>query len=82
MDKSALAKIQRYINKFRDIGIVLFFSISVDGAIIENYSRPLQNGNVKTEQFYEDLFIFAKHNKYAFHPMVSSYNVKHWIENY
>ncbi len=82
MDKQALAKIQKYINKFREIGIIFYFSISVDGAIIENYSRPLNNGKEKTEEFYEDLFMFAKHNNFAFHPMISSYNVKHWIENY
>lgn len=82
MDNGALSKIQRYINKFKEIGVRLQFSISVDGAIIENYSRPLNNGKIKTEQFYKTLFLFAKHNNYAFHPMVSSYNVKHWIENY
>jgi sulfatase maturation enzyme AslB (radical SAM superfamily) len=82
MDKSALAKIQRYIDKFKNIDIILQFSISVDGAIMEHYSRPLNNGKEKTEEFYENLFIFAKHNNFAFHPMVSSYNVKHWIENY
>lgn len=82
MDKSALAKIQRYIDKFKNIDIILQFSISVDGAIMEHYSRPLNNGKEKTEEFYEDLFMFAKHNNFAFHPMVSSYNVKHWIENY
>lgn len=82
MDKSALAKIQRYINKFKDIDAPLHFSISVDGAVIESYSRPLNDGKEKTEEFYENLFLFAKYNNFAFHPMVSSYNVKHWIENH
>ena len=26
--------------------------------------------------------MFAKHNNFAFHPMISSHNIKHWIENY
>lgn len=82
MDNMQLAKIQRYINKFKNIGVFIHFSISVDGEIIEDYSRPLVNGERKTQEFYDKLFLFAKHNNFAFHPMVSSYNVKHWIENY
>lgn len=82
MDDIQLAKIQRYINKFKNINVHLHFSVSIDGAIIENYSRPLNSGEVKTEEFYNKLFMFVKHNQYAFHPMVSSYNIKQWIENY
>lgn len=75
-------KIQNYIDEFRNLGKDLVFSISVDGKIIENNNRPLNNGIEKTDAFYERMFIFAKHNHYCFHPMVSSSSAKLWIENY
>lgn len=82
LDEIQTQKIQKYINKFRQIGINLQFSISVDGAIIENKSRPLNNKIEKTNEFYERMFLFAVHNNYYFHPMISSSNVKYWKENY
>ena len=81
-DELQLAKIQRYINKFSKIGVSLSFSISVDGMIIENKMRPLNDSSIqKTEEFYERLFLFAQHNTYYFHPMVASNSAAYWIEN-
>lgn len=80
-DEIQLSKIQRYINKFRRLGISLCFSISVDGAVLENYMRPLNDAKEKTNEFYERLFLFAKHNNYYFHPMVAAKSVHQWIEN-
>lgn len=75
--------IQRYINNFKKAGINLLFSISVDGKIIEDQSRPLNNLNDhKNDEFYEQMFLFAAHNNFCFHPMVSSNNVQYWIENF
>jgi hypothetical protein len=74
-DEIQLAKIQRYINKFRRLGISLCFSISVDGAVLENYMRPLNDAKEKTNDFYERLFLFAKHNNYYFHPMVAAKSI-------
>ena len=34
-----------------------------------------------TDEFYELLFSFAKHNGYGFHPMVSAQNVHLWHDN-
>lgn len=75
--------IQRRINKFKKIGTPIQFSISVDGKIIEDLSRPTNNKyDIKDDEFYEQMFMFAKYNDFYFHPMVSSFNVKYWIENY
>ena len=51
------------------------FSISVDGMIVENLTRPLNNNIEKTEEFYERLFLFAKHNTFYFHPMISAESI-------
>ena len=82
LDEIQTQKIQRYINKIRSCGVNLQFSISVDGAIIEDFSRPLNNNQKKTDEFYDRMFLFAVHNEYYFHPMLSSSNIKYWKENY
>lgn len=81
-DEIQLAKIQRYIDKFNKIGVRLWFSISVDGAIVENNIRPLKDNTYKTDEFYERLFLFAMHNEFGFHPMIAANSVDKWIENF
>ena len=76
-------KIQRYINKFNEIGTPLTFSISIDGKVLEEKTRPLNSKkSIKDDDFYDKLFTFAQHNNFFFHPMVSSVSCKDWIENY
>lgn len=76
--------IQKYINRFKNTYLIpLTFSFSVDGKIIEEMSRPVINKNdLKDDEFFEQMFLFAAHNKFYFHPMVSANNIKYWIENY
>lgn len=82
LDKIQTQKIQHCINKFEKIGVRLCFSISVDGKIIENF-RPLNSSEKeKNDLFYDNLFLFAEHNNFHFHPMVSAKNINKWIENY
>ena len=81
-DPVQLQKIQTYIDKFDDGAHQLSFSISLDGAIIENEMRPLNSTVIKDDEYYENIFNFAKHNNFYFHPMVASKSSKHWIENY
>lgn len=83
LDRNAMAKIQHYIDTFKQYDVDLGFSISIDGQIVEDESRPLNNkALVKNNEFYENVFLFAKHNNFYFHPMVSSSNVSKWIDNY
>lgn len=81
-DKVQTQRIQHYINRFRELGSDLCFSASVDGKVIEQMERPSNNGAIRTDEYYEDLFAFCKHNGYGFHPMVASQSVKYWIENH
>lgn len=75
-------KIQYYIDKFKDIGVRMVFSASIDGKIIENSFRPRVNGDQKNDDFYDELFKFCKKNGFGLHPMVSAKSCKYWIENY
>ena len=81
-DKIKTAHIQRYIKQFDYCGISLKFSISVDGKVIEDHSRPYADGSVKDDEFYENMFLFAAHNNFFFHPMVAACNIKYWKENF
>ena len=82
LDEIQTAKIQQYIDDMKQIGVNLLFSISVDGAVIENQMRPLNSKIEKTEEFYERMFMFAYHNNFGFHPMIAAKSVKYWIENF
>ena len=75
-------KIQNYIDKFKELGVRVIFSASVDGKIIEDSFRPRVNGIPKSNDFYDELFKFCKKNGYGFHPMVSAKSCKYWIKNY
>ena len=78
-NKKAVQIIQQYIDNFNAIGCPLVFSISIDGKIIDEKSRP----DFKyTDDYYEDIGAFARHNNFLFHPMISPHNVEHWKENY
>lgn len=81
LDPIQTQKIQRLINQFRKLNTCLCFSISIDGAYIEDF-RPLNTSQEKGEEFYENLFLFAAHNNFYFHPMVASCNADKWIDNF
>ena len=81
-DDNQTLKLQNYIDKFESIGHRIMFSISVDGLIIDQEERPMNNGKVRDEEYYDKLFAFAYHNNYYFHPMLSAHSVNRWIENY
>lgn len=81
-DKRAWGEIQRRIDKYQKLGCPLCFSISVDGAVVEKKARPKNNGFENLDKFYDDMFIFAKHNNFMFHPMIAACDIENWIENY
>ena len=78
----ALQRVQQYINKFKNINCPIVFSVSVDGKVIDDFSRPKNSKETYTDEFYNTLGAFAHTNNFLFHPMISPYNVHLWIENY
>lgn len=69
--------IQKQIDRFKkDLNISLIFSASVDGKICDF-------GRTKVDDtFYKNLINFLDKNDFGIHPMISSNNVKYWIDNY
>ena len=76
-------EIGKLIDDFDSIGCHLHFSFSVDGAVIEDKTRPLANdSSSRVKNFYELAFDFAKKYDCGFHPMVSPNAIQYWKENY
>ena len=78
-------KIENWIQYFKDIGITLNFSASIDGLIVDNETRTFKgnNGTERTEEnFYNKVFSFCKKHNYGFHPMVAPSSIDKWIENF
>jgi hypothetical protein len=75
-DDNLTKEIENWLDKFKNIGIDFVISASIDGKYCDE-SRTLNN-----DDFYLKLKNFL--NKYNFHvhPMVSSFNIENWQQNY
>lgn len=61
----------------------LCFSISIDGAKIEDTNRPLNSTDVThNDDYYEKIFSFSKYTGNLFHPMVAATTIEKWEENF
>lgn len=80
----SLHKIQGFIDKFAANGFRLQFSISMDGKVVDNINRPAadKESEHKNDLFYENIFLFARHNGFTFHPMVAACSIEYWIANF
>lgn len=77
--------VEKYIDKYKEHGVNLTFSASVDGLILEENQRSFvdeKNNNKRTQEFYDMLFDWCKERTYCFHPMVAAVGIEHWCENY
>lgn len=83
-DWEQTCKIQKWIDKFASRGIVLYFSISVDGKVIEDINRPFKSQKEieKDDEYWDRIMLFATHNGFGFHPMVAAVSIEKWIENH
>ena len=81
LDDSLLKVIDYYINQFKLYGTNLFFSISMDGYVIDKQSRPFVSKE-KTDDYYNRIFKFAKFYDFGFHPMISPDTIHLQKENY
>ena len=77
-----LIPIQNLIYSYCKEDVRLTFSISIDGKIVDNYSRPLDSKEVRNDEYYDDIFSFAMENGYGFHPMISAFSIEKQKENY
>lgn len=81
-DDAETENVEKYLKAFKDIGIRMHLSYSVDGKIIEDKSRPINNTIDRDDMFYNRLMNMVKKYGHGIHPMVSAYAIEDWIENY
>ena len=93
LDERTTQRVEENIQRFKEIGIRLGLSASVDGKYLE-HNRPFtkkhgedafifkaENGD-RDDEFYDKLFAFNKKYKMGFHPMVYSNDMHLWKENW
>jgi|WetSurSiteA1Bulk_404760.scaffolds.fasta_scaffold00566_10 hypothetical protein len=81
LDKEKVDKIDWLMQKAKDNKISLWLSISEDGKFC-NENRPFKDGTIRTEEYYRDIFLFAKKWGLSFHPMIYSNGIEKWIDNF
>ena len=81
---STSSLVQSYIDKFRSVGVDIYLSASTEGYVLEDTTRKLINKGeiIRDMSYFDKLFAFCEKNSIGFHPMVSSFNIEKWIENY
>ena len=70
------AKVESYIERLEALGIKFYLSASIDGKYCD-YGRTEND-----DEYYKKLNDFMVKHKYRAHPMISSDNIKYWIDNY
>lgn len=80
MNDETTGKVKMYHKKFKELGILLHLSGSVEGLHCDNLTRP---GAIKyNEEFYKRVFEFFAEIGGGFHPMVAADNIEAWKDNY
>ncbi|MFA5208350.1 MAG: radical SAM protein [Candidatus Paceibacterota bacterium] len=74
-------RVENYIEKFKNIGIRLALSCSMDGKYCED-NRPANGEMIRDDDYYDRVFEFCKKYGYGFHPMIYSTYIENWIDNF
>lgn len=77
-DKEKIKKVQKYIDKFKELNILIFFSYSHDGP----FNINIREKREINEEYYHNVFTFLKFNGFGCHPMVSYEGIENSIQNY
>lgn len=75
-------KFQNLIDQFKELGINLLVSASIDGPLIDPVSRAPVSSNHRSLDDYDVIFEFLSRNGYLTHPMLSPDSVPNWIETH
>lgn len=81
LDKEKAKEVDRLLTKAKENKISFWLSISIDGKYCDE-NRPFKNGTIRTEEYYRDIFLFAKKWNLSFHPMIYSHTIEKWKDNF
>lgn len=84
--KELMKIVENYILLLGKRNCNLIFSISFDGVLLDQLSRPSLDtkhlNKESNEEYFHNLFVFAKRHSFGFHPMISPYLIEQQIQNY
>lgn len=82
-NEQLISIVDNYIALFETSGVSICFSISMDGIVIDQQSRPFNNKNlVKDNNYYTNIEKFAVRHHYGFHPMIAASTIEYQKKNY
>lgn len=88
-----IKRVEDLIEKFRNIGISMLLSASIEGKYMEQnrpfrFNQPRDRGlflpekDLRNDEYYDKVFRFAKKHNCGFHPMVYSNDIHLWQKNF
>lgn len=81
-DSDKTKNVEKLLAESEKQGTRIGLSLSVDGKYSDNISRPMANGRIYTDEFYDRMFAFARNNHFSFHPMISKQAIHLWKKNF
>lgn len=98
LDDEVVEEVEDLLQRFKDIGIHVFLSGSIDGKYMEQ-NRPFKKGQKlgcgigehlylpieaepRDDEYYEKAFAFVKKHRFGFHPMIYSSSIEMWKKNF
>ena len=84
LKQESVDRINKYIEDFKEYGVHISISCSMDGLIVDKYERPFHNNTdkLKTKEYYNRIISFCSYHNFGFHPMISANSLKYQKENY
>lgn len=97
LDDQLIDKVEKIIENIKSLEINIFLSASIDGKFLEKKNRPFRSfermlkthsGLFRPEEdnrddvYYDKLFAFNVKHHFGFHPMVYSYGIELWKDNF
>ncbi len=70
------------LRNLQRVGIRANVSASIDGKYMDDNRPNLAGKNIRDDDFYHKVFLFAKQYGYGFHPMIYSDNIDKWQKNF
>ena len=74
-------KIERLEKIFELSKARIFLSCSVDGKYCDE-NRPFIDNKIRTDEYYDRMFQFAKKHNFGFHPMIYNEKIENWKKNW
>jgi radical SAM protein with 4Fe4S-binding SPASM domain len=81
-EQQKIDRLEKILTKARKNNIHIILSGSIDGKCYDNTLRPIKDGRIRDDEYYNKFFFFCKKWDFGFHPMIYSKGIEKWKENF